>query len=142
MNWNHKDVWRVRDDPLFSVEVTRHTAEPAEYSDSQGIHRWAVYAYLYPAHPFFRRFDGYRPWDWCRQGMHIPSEAARDFPMHGGPSRVLRHFDGNGRVTSIEVGADYIHLRDDRFTHMATKEDASEVFNDAAELVAFLRGVR
>jgi hypothetical protein len=45
-------------------------------------------------------------------------------------------------VTSIQIGADYNHYGDERFTHMPTEETAREVFHDAETLVAWAKAYR
>ena len=120
--WDHKDEWRRRG-KNFMVTVTRHSEDYGE-----GPHRWAVYAYIYPEHPRFSRFNGPAMWQ----------EAATELPMHGGPSLLRWHYDDARNPTSVQVGADYHHLCDERFTHYANAEDAARVFLDADELFDFL----
>lgn len=127
MDWDHKDIWR-RWGKDFMVEVSRHSAPRADESgcyDSEGPHRWCVYAYIYPKHPHFARFDG-------TETMY--QDAASALILHGGPSFCRKHMNAAGEVTSYQVGADYHHLHDWRFTQYATKEDAYSVFSDAEEL--------
>jgi hypothetical protein len=118
--WDHKDAWRKRGKD-FLVEITRHNGSEDEWG--KGPHRWCVYAYIYPKHPHFAFFDG----------PHMWQAAATCLPFHGYPS-LLEYPMYEGKVTSVKVGADYDHLRDDRFTRMATTEDAYEVFADAQRL--------
>lgn len=96
----------------------------------QGIHRWCVYAYIYPTHPRFKRFD-----DW-RTGFR--QDAATELPLHAGATLLRFHASNTGERDSVQVGADYNHLGDDHFTHYATANDAMSVFLDAADLAAFL----
>lgn len=118
--WDHKDVWRRRGKD-FLVEVTRHSVNPVDYWE--GPNRWCVYAYIYPKHPHFSKFDGPSLWQDATQVLHL----------HGGASLVeYPMYEGN--VTSVKVGADYHHLHDDRFTHFSTPQDAYEVFGDADRL--------
>lgn len=124
--WNHKDEWRRRGKD-FLVTITRHTE--ASFDPYDGPNRWAVYAYVYPKHPYFDAFDGTET-TW--------QDAASRMPLHGGPSFMRVHKDFDGKVTAQQVGADYHHLHDDAFAHHATKEDAYEVFNDAGELFQWL----
>lgn len=125
--WDHKDLWR-RFGRNFMVEVSRHTVELREESsgcfDAEGPHRWAVYAYIYPKHQHFMAFNG--------DAMH--QDAAAMLHFHGGPSLLRRHFAADGSTTSVQVGADYNHLHDWRYTQMETANDAQSVFSDAAEL--------
>jgi len=106
--------------------------EAACYDSDLG-HRWAVYAYLYPTHPHFAKFDG---------SDRMFQAAACAMPLHCGPSFLRHHFslkDGKPEVCSIQVGADYNHDGDWTYTRQATEEDALGVFNDAAELVQWLQ---
>lgn len=122
-DWDHKDEWRKfgRD---FLVQVTRHngTAEPY----GEGPNRWNVYAFIYPKHPHFARFEGSQMWQAASSAM----------PLHGGAS-LLEYPMYEGKVTSVKVGCDYYHLHDD-FTHFATKDEAHEVFADADKLFTWL----
>lgn len=123
-HWSHKDAWkRIGKD--FLVEITRHEIERSDFTDyDDGLHRWCVYAYIYPKHPHFEKFEG--------GAMH--QDAACALPLHCGPSYLRLHRDDDGDVTSVQVGSDYNHLHDNRFTHYATAEDAAEVFRDAERL--------
>jgi len=123
MNWRHKDVW-TRDGTNFIVQVSRHSVEKVAEYDSTGPHRWCVYAYIYPEHHEFASFKGPDMWQ----------DAATDLPLHGGPSMLRWHYNTSGEPTSVQVGADYNHLHDEDFTHMATDDDARKVFADADKL--------
>lgn len=126
MSWRHKDIW-TREGENFIVQVSRHSVGQSEY-ERTGPHRWCVYAYVYPKHSAFASFDGPQMWQ----------PAATRLPLHGGPSLLRWHYDDDGKPTSVQVGADYNHLHDERFTHMATADDARSVFADADELHAAL----
>lgn len=123
-DWRHKDCWK-RAGKDFLVEVTRHSGEPLD--SFEGAHRWAVYAYVYPKHPYFEKFEGPHMWQGATSAM----------PLHGGAS-LLEYPMYEGKVTSVKVGADYNHLHDQDYTHMATKEQAGSVFEDAEELFRWL----
>lgn len=122
-SWIHKDEWKKsgRD---FMVVVSRHAG--AEDFDS-GPHRWAVYAFIYPKHPYFAAFDGPNMWQ----------EATSEMPFHGGCS-LLNYPMYEGKVTSVKAGADYNHFHDQKFTDFATQQDAHEVFEDAGNLFNWL----
>ena len=126
-NWTHKDEWKMTGKD-FIVQVSRHSATPSEYDLSEGVNRWAVYAYIYPRHPHFASFTG----------DDMNQDAACMMPLHCGPSFFRRHIGDDGKTCSVQVGADYHHLYDSRFTHHATKEDAGEVFGDAENLHVWL----
>jgi hypothetical protein len=122
--WKHEDKWSRRG-RNFLVTVTRHEVAVHE---PEGPHRWCVYAWIYPKHPRFARFEGDRMWQ----------DAATELPFHGGPSLLRWHRAEDGTATSVQVGADYNHLHDDRFTYMANPAEAYAVFNDADGLFAML----
>lgn len=128
--WERKDEWHQHG-RNFLVTVRHHTVPPArpEYDD-EGPHRWCVYAYIYPKHPHFAAFD---------MDDDMGQDAATCLPLHGGPSLLRRHYYDDGKVSSVQVGADYHHLHDNRFTHYATPDDAREVFRDAQELHDWLQ---
>jgi len=125
--WRHKDEWSRSGDG-FLVQVTRHSIDHASPSFEDGGQRWAVYAYIYPAHRLFSEFNGNNMWQ----------PAALSLPLHGGPSLLRRHRDEDGNPTSVQVGADYNHLYDDKYTHYVTPDAAQSVFADAEELFKFL----
>lgn len=124
-NWKRKELWHRRGEG-FCVEVSRHTEAPLY--DSEGPNRWCVYAYIYPAHPHFEKFEGDKMWQ----------DAATTLPLHGGPSILRWHRDANGNPTSVQVGADYHHDGDSGYTFCDEAEDAYSVFRDADDLVAWL----
>lgn len=128
-NWRHKDSWGRRGKD-FMVEVTRHRSELGVDECGEGPHRWCVYAYIYPSHPHFASFSG----------PHIWQDATQALPLHGGCS-LLNYPMYEGKVTSVQVGADYHHLHDDRFTHYATADEARVVFEDAEELFEKLQAM-
>jgi hypothetical protein len=123
--WDHKDEWRMRGDN-FMVTVTRHTVSIFEMDE--GPNRWAVYAYIYPDHPHFHKFDG----------KSIYQDACNAMPLHAGASLVRWHKDDDGKICSVQVGADYNHLYDAHYTLAETKVDASSVFFDASKLFTWL----
>ena len=125
--WNHKDEWRKRG-KAFLVTISHHLVGPSPDEPYESLNRWAVYAYLYSTHRLFGQFSGSDMWQ----------RAATDMPLHGGPSLLQWHRDDDGKPTSIQVGADYSHLYDDRFCNYETAEDAQEVFADAQRLVEYL----
>jgi len=125
--WIKKDLWSRRS-KNFNVEVSRHTVPASSYNPHEGTNRWAVYAYIFPEHRLFARFEG----------TDMSQEAACSLPLHCGPSYLRVHRNDAGEIASYQVGADYHHLYDDRFADFSTERDAYEVFNDAAELFAHL----
>ena len=126
MTWDKKDEWHKHGKD-FLVVVKHYTAFVSP-EFMEGPHRWNVYAYVYPKHPQFGKFEG--------KEMFQP--AANEMPFHCGPSFFRVHRDDDGNIASIQVGSDYNHLHDEKFTHMETKEQASEVFDDAEELINWL----
>ena len=126
-SWAHSDTWRLRGSN-FLVEVYHWT--DASLLPGDGTHHWNVYAYIYPAHPRFQRFNTSGV-----SGMCQP--ATEDLPLHGGVS-YLEFPQFNGIITCAKVGCDYGHLHDDAFTHFATREEALQVFADAEHLFKVL----
>ena len=129
-DWEHKDIWKRRGHD-FLVKISRHEVavnfEEPEWR-REGPHRWAVYAYIYPKHPRFSRFVGEDMWQ----------DAATSLDLHCYPSFLRRHYAADGSQTAVQVGADYNHLHDEQYTHMATREDARSVFRDAEALFDLL----
>ena len=137
MDWKHKDMWSLRG-KNFLVQISRHGEEKPESErsfcyDEEGPHRWCVYAYIYPDHPNFGKFEGDAIWQ----------EASGALPLHGGCSFLRYHRSDDGaKVTSVQVGCDYNHLHDTEFTRYATKDEAYEVFADAEALYQRLDGIQ
>ena len=126
--WKHKDEWR-KNGKGFCVVVSRHevTLDMSGSSPDKGIHRWCIYAYIYPTHPHFKLFD-------VEKGMFEQP----DYRMHWGLSFFHAHRNDKSEICSIQIGCDYDHLHDDHYTTLATKEAAVSVFNDADDLYAQL----
>lgn len=123
--WRRKEEWK-RAGEQFIVTVEHFMADgPAIDHDDAG-ERWCVYAYIYPKHPRFKRFDG----------TGIYQDATSDLPLHSGCTYLRQHRDNDGSVTSFQVGADYNHLYDSRFTH--EREFGGTVKADADRLFDFL----
>ena len=127
-DWRHKNEWG-KDGRGFLVVVSQHSV-PVDNDLwlREGPHRWCIYAYIYPSHPHFAKFSGPDMWQ----------DAASCMPMHGGTSFLRWHYDDNGKPTSVQVGCDYNHLDDNRYTHMANRDEAKAVFNDADDLHQWL----
>ena len=129
-NYRKTEDWK-RWGKDFLVVVNHYTsATPAEFACGEGPHRWCVYAYIYPSHPHFEAFDGTET---------MWQDAATVLPMHGGPSLLRVHTKHpDHAIASYQVGADYNHLHDDEYTHMANEIEAASVFRDADELFDWL----
>lgn len=133
-HWEHKEEWRASGTSHlgFCVVVSRHEVGVRD-DDDRGPHCWCVYAWIYPGHPRFKRF----------KDESIFQDAATELPLHGGvitnATLVRKHYTAKEGVISVQVGSDYRHLHDERFTHMATRDEAREVFRDAERLVEFLK---
>ena len=122
--YTEKHEWRLRGTG-FTAVVSKH--EVTGVFD-EGDHRWCVYAYIYPSHPYFKEFSGTNIWQ----------PATEPMPLHGGCTYLYYHRNHDGTITSIQVGCDYNHLGDEYFTHAATKEAAHQVFKDAESLFNWL----
>ncbi len=122
--WSHKDEWK-RYGKDFCVVISRH--EIGTYFDN-GPNGWCIYAYLYPAHPHFAKFEGRDIWQAATECM----------PLHGGCT-YLDYPMSDGKVTSVKVGCDYNHLHDEHYTHCATKDEAWDIFDDAEDLFNWLQ---
>lgn len=121
--WSRKEEWWRRG-AGFLIVVKRHEEPKSACDFDEGPHRWSIYAYIYPSHALFNTFDGNDMWQ----------PAALCLPLHCGPSFLRWHYGEDGNPTTIQVGADYRHLHDARFTQYATPEQAREVFEDADRL--------
>jgi hypothetical protein len=128
--WRHKDEWRKKGEHFLLV-VSKHVVS-ADPKLSEGPNRWCLYAYIYPEHRLFGQF----------RGDDMLQPAAEDLPLHGGCSFLCLHTDVGGKITSIQVGADYNHLHDERFCGAETPEEAWEVFRDAEVLFRHLSPIK
>jgi len=128
INWKPKEECH-QSGKNFLIVVKHHTVGPDEFNRDDGGHRWNVYAYIYPIHPHFKKFEGEES---------IFQDAANALPLHCGASFLRYHYDSSGVITSVQVGSDYNHLHDDEYNKCATAEDASDVFRDAEKLHAWL----
>lgn len=134
IDWKMKRIWQRRGTD-FLIEISCHTADarqdpfqdPGLIPDNEGIYRWCVYAYIYPKHPYFYKFDD-------SDAMWQP--AAQAMPLHRGPSYFRRHIEKDGNTTSIQVGADYHHYGDSLFTQQSKLD--GKVLTDAGELFNWL----
>ena len=121
-DWEKKEHWHKRGNN-FLIEVKHWRNEP--YHQEDGGHRWAVYVYVYPEHPLFKELE--------RSRSGVPQE----MPLHCGESFYKKHLSEDQVVTSVQVGADYNHDGDTRYTHMA-QEEAGLLLADAEELFRYM----
>ncbi len=128
-DWKHKDVWKKSGNG-FLVEVSRHADEHPSIDTREGQNRWCVYAYIYPTHPHFSRFN---------ESDDLWQDATNSLPGHSYPSYLRRHVNAQGEVTSFQVGWDYHHDGDWVFTWDATREEARTQFADAEFLFEALQ---
>lgn len=133
-DWTHKDEWRLRHS-TFMVTVEHFTLPVSDDRYRDGGHRWCVYAFIYPEHPLFSRF-ALRRLDGTKMVIYRSEDCLSGAPLHGGCSLVRPHHDADGKVTSVQFGADYNHLHDRHFTHET--EFDGEVKRDAEDLFDFL----
>lgn len=124
MDWIQKKEWK-KTGTNFVVVVSRYESYENEYT---GKYRWCVYGYIYPDHPHFKKFEG----------DDLYQDAAKEMPLPAGATSIRYHFGDHSDVTSIQIGADYHHINDNRFTFYYTKEEAATVFDDAGELFEWL----
>ena len=114
--WKHKDEYKKEGDKC-AVVVSRHTG----YDDAE--HRWCVYLYIYPGHP---RFDQFNPDGDMWSQPH--------YDCHSYVSLFKVHRRDSGEVGSYQLGWDYNHDGDHRFSEYATADQAGSVFWDAERL--------
>ena len=125
--WSHVEEWYKRGVD-FQVVVKRWSFPESPLNLRENRQVWNVYAYIYPNHRLWDSFEG--------PGMFQPAASA--LPLHYGPTFLEYHIGQDGKVSSVQVGSDYRHLGDARFSHYKTREEAWEVFQDADELFAYL----
>ncbi len=128
-NWEERTEWLLTGKNC-TVEVSHHTSG---YGGEEEGNRWCVYAHISVGHPFFSLFSGNGYWQ----------EATELLPLHQGCTFLKYHFtqDSNPshqKCAGVQVGADYNHLYDYRFSGYAKPEEAYEVFEDAQVLLDFL----
>lgn len=126
IEWSPKREWwfNGRD---FLIQVKHHISQS---SDREGPNLWNVYAFIYPKHPHFAKF----------QGETIFQDAASEMPFHWNASYCRAHYDAKGAVTAYQVGSDYDHLHD-AYYRQSEPEDGkpdSRVLRDAEDLIRWL----
>ncbi len=130
--YRKSETWK-REGKGFMVTVHHHTEPQREERacyDSEGPHRWCVYAYVYPSHPHFAAFDGTETM-W--QG------AAAAMPGHSYVSFLRIHTkQPDNAICSYQVGWDYNHDGDWSYTQLANEQEALSVFSDADALFDWL----
>lgn len=124
--WNHVEEW-YKQGVDFRVMVKRWSFTETHWNLKEGRQVWNVYAYIYPKHRLWDSFEG--------PNMFQPAASA--LPLHCGPT-FLKYNTEIGKIESLQVGSDYRHLGDERFTNYETREAAWEVFRDAEELFEYL----
>ena len=125
--WSHVEEWHKRGVD-FQVTVKRWSFPESHWNPREGRQVWNVYAFIYPKHRLWDSFEG--------PDMFQP--AANDLPLHCGPTFLEYHIGQDGKVESLQVGSDYRHQGDARFSHYKTREEAWQVFQDAEELFTHL----
>ena len=125
--WEHAEEW-CKKGVDFRVVVKRWAFAEDSNIPYEGRQVWNVYAYIYPKHRLWNSFEG--------PDMFQP--AAEALPLHCGPTFLRYNLGQTGKVESLQVGSDYRHMGDERFSHYKTRKDAWEVFQDAKELFAYL----
>ncbi len=115
------------------VSATQEAFKAHGFAPDDGGQRWNVYAFIFPAHPAFALFNV--------ESDSFYQDVIAAMPFHSGASYIRRHFDHLGRVSCYQVGSDYNHLGDDRFTFMQTEEEAIKVFADAIDLTVYLKAM-
>lgn len=118
--WSAKESWQKRG-TNFLVEVYHYWEGIHDFAPGDGGHRWNVYAYIYPDHPHFAKFEG----------LSLYQDAAKVLHLHLGATHISMPFY-EGKQTCVKVGSDYNHLHDD-FTFVDSGGD-HPVFQDAQEL--------
>lgn len=131
--WTQKWWKRAGEHAYVEIQLSVMPHEDP-FDKGTGPYRWAVYANISETHPLYAEFD--------KDSDDIWQRGTRDMPLHSYPSffatRSYRRPPSKAREWVI-VGADYNHLHDERFTHMATPEDATAVFRDAERLAQWLK---
>lgn len=125
--WEHKDIWKSRG-KNFLVEVVRWQSPEYDIDYSEVIsykNHWNVYAYIYPKHPLFDKLDKTHT-QWFRQPLD-------SLHFHRGCSYMQWYIDETGKYTAVQLGGDYGHSGDE-YEHIATKDEAWWMFDDAKML--------
>jgi len=125
--WDHVEEW-YKQGVDFRVMVKRWSFTETHWNLKEGSQVWNVYALIYPNHRLWDSFEG--------PDMFQPAASA--LPLHCGPTFLRYNLGQTGKIESLQVGSDYRHLGDERFSHCKTREDAWEVFQDAEELFTYL----
>lgn len=126
--YEKKDEWWRRGKNIL-IQVKRSDVTP--YAVEDGGQRWCIYAFIYPGHPYFTEF--------AAEDGNMMQPAAAAMPCHSYASFFRVHSEHqSGKVVSYQVGWDFNHLHDERFTHFTSPGEASEVFSCADSLYDWL----
>ena len=87
--------------------------------------KWNVYCYLYPGHPLCNSADA--------------QSILNDY-FHWGITFEHIRREGNGIITTVQLGSDYEHLDDD-YSHCSELFQVPEIVADAKILYDFLENV-
>ncbi len=132
ITWQPKEEWSFTDNKSFRVTVKHWVNDWADSTGRRGPDNWNVYIHVYPAHPHFPLFNA---------DMDSGDSACQAYDFHGGATYFTAHRKKDS-VSSYEIGCDYAHLYDERFSRMATKDQAREVFLDAENLVRYMESTK
>lgn len=126
--WEESETWKARG-KKFLVEV-KHWVAPGPTQIDDGRQRWNVYAYIYQDHPFFEKINP-------KGGMAQP--ALKVLPFHSYVSFFkVWYEEGSSKIGSFQIGSDYGHIHDEKYSFFKTKEESYQIFNDAADLYEWL----
>lgn len=109
----------------FTICIKQSICEKDKFFNTGG-NLWTLYAYIFPKHKLFEK-------------LRIKSESCYpeitySMPLHMGCSYYEEYFDQNQNPIRLEVGCDYNHLYDERYSFMENEEQASTIFIDAEVL--------
>jgi hypothetical protein len=124
-DWSNRKSWYMRS-LTHTVEVVMWTTGE---SSNRGPYRWNVYAYIFDNHPYYRQIDPV--------GSHLQA-AVLAMPWHGLPSWFCAKMKLHNHLQHLEIGSDYNHSGDERFTYAGSANEAAEVFRDARQLFDWL----
>lgn len=127
-NYRKIENWR-RESKTFLIEIahwyTKGRINAYNIDKNALSHKWNVYVYISPEHPFFDK---------------MKESISDNYPfleeLHYGCTYCYWYRDENGSVTMKKYGSDYIHLNDDHFEDCDSEDHpyAREIFFDAERL--------
>lgn len=122
-NFKKTESWILKS-KTFNIEV-KHWSIDMAIDRNALSHKWNVYIYIFPNHPFFDKMN---------ETLNGNYPFLQEF--HYGCTYCYWERDSDGKITVKKYGSDYAHLHDEHFEDCDSDNHpyAREIFFDAERL--------